>query len=200
MPPTTCEQAPIPPSPLGPGPLSPSGGSTGRSTLCRGKAGGVFLASVAVVLLVGGHLGNRGGAERTGRAVSTPSEAGDAPDAKISECRSSEQLHDHGSHETLRCAAYVADQVVFVCPEPNLGSGRRRGRYAGRTVCPHAMQAPVTPKDLVTCAEGKGSGHPSPLSTYSAPGGLRQDPGRAAESTAEAKTWGMGNAECGCCC
>src|SRR5664279_932918 len=28
--------------------------------------------------------------------------------------------------------------------------------------------------------------HPPPLSTYSAPGGLRQDPGRAAESPAEA--------------
>ncbi len=32
----------------------------------------------------------------------------------------------------------------------------------------------------------KGEGHPSPLSTYSAPGGLRQGPGRAAESPAEA--------------
>ena len=38
--------------------------------------------------------------------------------------------------------------------------------------------------------KGKESTHSLPLSTYSAPGGLRQDPGRAAESPAEARTCG----------
>jgi hypothetical protein len=36
-------------------------------------------------------------------------------------------------------------------------------------------------------AKGKERTHSSPLSMYSAPGGLRQDPGRAAESPTEAK-------------
>ena len=36
---------------------------------------------------------------------------------------------------------------------------------------------------------------PLPLSIYSAPGGLRQDPGRAAESPAEARTCGNGGSE-----
>ena len=40
--------------------------------------------------------------------------------------------------------------------------------------------------------KGKESTHSLPLSTYSAPGGLRQDPGRAADSPAEARTNRMG--------
>src|SRR5205807_1479398 len=39
-------------------------------------------------------------------------------------------------------------------------------------------------------AEGKMSADSLPLSTYSALGALRQDPGRAAESSAEARTCG----------
>jgi vancomycin aglycone glucosyltransferase len=42
---------------------------------------------------------------------------------------------------------------------------------------------------------GKESTHSFPLSTYSAPGGLRQDPGRAAESPAKARTCGNGSRE-----
>src|SRR5581483_8095607 len=42
--------------------------------------------------------------------------------------------------------------------------------------------------------------HSFPLSTYSAPGDLRQDPGRAAESLAEARNCGNGSRECVCCC
>jgi hypothetical protein len=40
--------------------------------------------------------------------------------------------------------------------------------------------------------EGKASAHPFHFSTYSAPGGLRQDPGRAAQSLAEARRCGNG--------
>jgi hypothetical protein len=39
-----------------------------------------------------------------------------------------------------------------------------------------------------------------PLLTYSALGGLRQDPGRAAESSAEATICGNEGTTCGCCC
>ena len=43
--------------------------------------------------------------------------------------------------------------------------------------------------------KGKESTHSSPLSTYSAPGGLRQDPGRAVESPAVTRTWGNGSSD-----
>jgi vancomycin aglycone glucosyltransferase len=43
--------------------------------------------------------------------------------------------------------------------------------------------------------KGKEATHSSPLSTYSAPGGLRQDPGYAVESPAEARTCGNGSRE-----
>jgi vancomycin aglycone glucosyltransferase len=58
--------------------------------------------------------------------------------------------------------------------------------------------------DFLTMAEclvvvvrdaGKESTHPFPFSTYSALGGLRQDPGRAAESLAEARICGNGSRE-----
>src|SRR5262245_32922601 len=39
-----------------------------------------------------------------------------------------------------------------------------------------------------------------PLLIYSAPGGLRQDPRRAAELPTEARTRGNGGAKCVCCC
>jgi hypothetical protein len=42
---------------------------------------------------------------------------------------------------------------------------------------------------------GKESIHSSPLSIYSAPGGLRQDPGRAAEWPAEGRNYGNGDRE-----
>ena len=37
--------------------------------------------------------------------------------------------------------------------------------------------------------------HSLPLLTYTAHGGLRQDPGRAAQSSAEARTYGNGGSE-----
>ncbi len=43
--------------------------------------------------------------------------------------------------------------------------------------------------------KGEGITYSVPLSTYSAPGGLRQDPGRAAESPAEARTCGNGSCD-----
>jgi hypothetical protein len=43
--------------------------------------------------------------------------------------------------------------------------------------------------------KGKESAHSSPLSTYTAPGGLRQDPGHAAEWLAGARTYGNGGRE-----
>src|SRR6266508_562135 len=43
--------------------------------------------------------------------------------------------------------------------------------------------------------ERRGRPDSFPLSTYSAPGDLRQDPGRAAESLAEARTYGNGSRE-----
>jgi hypothetical protein len=43
--------------------------------------------------------------------------------------------------------------------------------------------------------EGKEGTHSLPLSAYTEPGGLRQDPGRAAQSPAEARTCGNGDSE-----
>ena len=52
-----------------------------------------------------------------------------------------------------------------------------------------------------TKEKGKEVTHSLPLSTYSAPGALRQDPGRAAESPAEARTCGnQGFAKYACPC
>jgi vancomycin aglycone glucosyltransferase len=45
--------------------------------------------------------------------------------------------------------------------------------------------------------KGKESAQSSPLSTYTAPGGLRQDPGRAAELLAEARTGWLAEARTG---
>jgi hypothetical protein len=44
-------------------------------------------------------------------------------------------------------------------------------------------------------SKGKGTTHSPPFSIYSAPGGLRQDPGRAAEWLAGARTYGNGSRE-----
>jgi len=46
-----------------------------------------------------------------------------------------------------------------------------------------------------TIQKKKGEGHSSPLSIYSAPGGLPQDPGRAAKWLAEARTQQNGGCE-----
>jgi hypothetical protein len=53
----------------------------------------------------------------------------------------------------------------------------------------HRIGGPVRPQRTTT-DKGKEVAHSLPLSTYSAPGVLRQDPGRAAESPAEARTCG----------
>ena len=48
-----------------------------------GWTGLMFLASVALIFMVGVHPSNRDDTERTGRAVPTLTEEGDAPNAKI---------------------------------------------------------------------------------------------------------------------
>ncbi|MGI8447801.1 MAG: epoxide hydrolase family protein [Streptosporangiaceae bacterium] len=93
-----------------------------------------------------------------------------------------------------------------VCPEPDPSSGGGDGR--ARSLCrayrwrtSRSAAASVGPSEIIwvggtaVCGtpplrdevvrpaadkKGKDSTHPPPLSTYSAPGGLRQDPGRAA--------------------
>jgi ABC-type oligopeptide transport system ATPase subunit len=62
------------------------------------------------------------------------------------------------------------------------GSGKSTiARMLARLTVPTAGE--IRPQRTI---KGKESTHSFPLSTYSAPGGLRQDPGRAAESPAEA--------------
>ncbi len=70
--------------------------------------------------------------------------------------------------------------------------GRPMGHPPGPTTCTAVRGAPPLRKKVVssqrmTKAEARRS-HPLPLLTYSAPGGLRQDPGRAAESAAGPRT------------
>jgi len=60
---------------------------------------------------------------------------------------------------------------------------------------PEATAAPLSSSGRGT--EGTQS---PPLSTYNAPGGLRQDPGRAAEWLAGARIYGNGVVKCVCCC
>ena len=52
---------------------------------------------------------------------------------------------------------------------------------------PADLGQPTSPEPMDN--DGKGENRTSPLLMYSARGGLRQDPGRAAESLAEARTW-----------
>ena len=53
--------------------------------------------------------------------------------------------------------------------------------------------APPRRRDSPGNTKGKEDISPLPLSTYSAPGGLRQGPGRAAQSPAEAESHGNGS-------
>ena len=69
---------------------------------------------------------------------------------------------------------------------------RPMGHLPGPTTCTAVRGAPPLRKKVVssqrpTKAKARRS-HPLPLLTYSAPGGLRQDPGRAAESAAGPRT------------
>jgi helix-turn-helix protein len=64
-----------------------------------------------------------------------------------------------------------------------------------RAIATGSGRSPSTVSREVTRDTGKESTHSFPLSTYSAPGDLRQDPGRAAESPAEARTCGNGSCE-----
>ena len=56
-----------------------------------------------------------------------------------------------------------------------------------------------SPPSAASTADGNSKGkeitHSLPLSMYSAPGGLRQDPGNAAEWLAEARTYETGSRE-----
>ncbi|RNG31890.1 hypothetical protein EEJ42_08385 [Streptomyces botrytidirepellens] len=67
----------------------------------------------------------------------------------------------------------------------NAGKGRRSGGAGG---------------GCGTIPGSRAITHSSPLSTYSAPGALRQGPRRAAEFPAVARTCGNGVATCVCCC
>jgi len=62
-------------------------------------------------------------------------------------------------------------------------------RYSFRAASPYAVRHRFRPQ-LTSKGKGKEVTYSLPLSTYSALGALRQDPGRAAESPAEARTCG----------
>jgi hypothetical protein len=82
---------------------------------------------------------------------------------------------------------------------------RPMGHPPGPTTCTAAGGAPPLRKKVVssqrtTKAKARRS-HSLPLLMYSAPGGLRQGPGRAAESAAGPRTdEDMGATTCVCCC
>jgi hypothetical protein len=72
-----------------------------------------------------------------------------------------------------------------------------------RRVPPYAARRRFTRRVSVRSGRPKGKArrsHSLPLITYSAPGGLPQDPGRTAESSVEATTCGNGGTTCVCCC
>src|SRR5580704_2096567 len=87
------------------------------------------------------------------------------------------------------------------CGEVQPGAGRPREILLSRRYR-RARRAAASPGSYPSTADDKGkeNTHSSPLSIYSAPGGLRQDPGRAAEWLTEARTCGMGVAKCVRCC
>ncbi len=64
-----------------------------------------------------------------------------------------------------------------------------------KTVAAGETWAARQSRHLARTIKGKEGTHSSPLSTYSAQGDLRQDPGRAVESPAEARTCGHGSHE-----
>jgi hypothetical protein len=71
----------------------------------------------------------------------------------------------------------------------------------GPTTCP--AEPPLREKSVSRTGMTKAMVKRSrslPLLPYSAPGGLRQDPHRAAESSAEAERAGLRDATCLCCC
>jgi hypothetical protein len=71
------------------------------------------------------------------------------------------------------------------------------GDPPGPTVPSYAARRPFARRLSIPqrTTKGKESTHSFRLSIYGAPGGLRQDPGRAAESLAEARTCGNGSRE-----
>jgi len=76
------------------------------------------------------------------------------------------------------------------------------GTSSGPTTCTAVRGAPPLCKKVVNSQRTTKArrSHPLPLLTYSRLGGLRQDPGRAAESAVgprRTKTWGT---TCVCCC
>jgi hypothetical protein len=77
--------------------------------------------------------------------------------------------------------------------------GRDGGGEAGTAVVATADLGMAGSLAVIARDAGKESVYSFPLSTYSALGDLRQDPGRAAESLAEARTCGNGSSECVCC-
>src|SRR5829696_2079364 len=89
----------------------------------------------------------------------------------------------HWPHHSRRLSAH-SPFTSTTTPSPTCGC-----RWCGAQQSDQIEEV-VRPQRTI---EGKEGIHSLPLSTYSAPGGLRQDPGRAAESPAEARTCGTGS-------
>ena len=95
----------------------------------------------------------------------------------------------------VRVSRWVCSYSQTKHEEPAAERSTRRGDRA----CPMVQVAGVRGRGHPAAAGGQkkrqGDRARLPLSTYSASGGLRQDPGRAAESSAEARTCGNGSRE-----
>ena len=89
---------------------------------------------------------------------------------------------DPGDHRDHRSVADPADVAQLGFPKPEAGVAAARS-----SIGMAHMKAITTPPWARTKKERRGI-HSVPLSIYSAPGGLRQDPGHAAKSLAEART------------
>ena len=84
---------------------------------------------------------------------------------------------------------------------PDASTGRRAARIHGAGVGFLDRRQTLRRCRFQRTAKGKGkeTSLSLPLLTYSAPGGLRQGPGGAAESSAETTTCGNGGPTCVCC-
>jgi len=110
----------------------------------------------------------------------TPRDGGDPEGVEVREVRDGEPASVAAAH--LAAEATLVEYVAAL--------GRARGRGAGAAVTWAATLAdPSRPAVLVASDDGRGD-RSLPLSTYSPVGGLRQDPGQAAESSAVAETYG----------
>jgi hypothetical protein len=136
-------------------------------------------------------------------------------------------MHAHADERTDRATDRVTvaatTRPARSTPRPTTGSDGRAGRvnHLGRPSSVRLASLAQRSRGATTSGrwrrarrrsglDGKGKGTAQrrrarrflslPFLTYSAPGGLRQDPGRTAESSAEATTCGHEGAACVCCC